>query len=69
MVAQPIDDDAVFIVSEILESLDNITSFANKGTFTDARLLVLATLAHARATLLVAERLREIHQLKYELKS
>lgn len=55
-----IDDDLEYAVSEILVGVDNITDYANKSTFTDSRLLVLASLLQTRAILLVAERLREL---------
>lgn len=50
-------------------AIDNVRVMTNQGTIPDARCQVLATLAVARAVMLVAERLCEIHQLKYELKS
>lgn len=65
---QPAEDGLEEIVDRILTGLDNITDYANKSTFTDSRLLVLASLLQTQATLVVAARLREIWQLQYELK-
>lgn len=61
MDVQPVDDDDLEeIVSQILVGIDNVTDYANKATFPDAKLLVFASLLQTRAILLVAERLREL---------
>lgn len=60
MSAQPVNDDAELIVSQILEGVEQVTAYAHKSTFPDAKLLVWASLLQTRAILLVAERLREL---------
>lgn len=46
--------------SDLRAAIDNVVDMANKGTFPDSRLQVLATLVHATATVLVAEQIEDV---------
>lgn len=47
-------------VDEIHAAIDNVRAMVNTGQLSDSKLLVLAVLTQARATMLVAERLDEL---------